>query len=457
MHTDVAFALSLHLAGKGHRMFFERIVREDVAFADGLPLAKIAVIGAGPSGLATLIALMRRCHGPFEAWIVDAQDAPGAFGDGPAGGALTAEPARDLSVLPDRPDDFARWLKENFLSNGAVAALRGPQDLHVPRSVFRDYVMARFGEALAFRRDVRIRTIRGTVRHIGRRNDGVHVGFLDGENAVFDHVFVATGFGSAQREAASWRDAAAVAERLSHEENPAPLTLVGNGPRLAAILLDLRMRGFAGAIHVAAAAGRLPQPHGRGYDGMVFGEPPASRSLRDAFRYIRRECSSAEARDGGQWQTVVDAASDRLSVVWRNLPQAERNHYRRHLLRLHRHFSVRIAGDIHRRLAGEFEAGRTRFVPPHDPKSADGNTVDCREVPAARALAGLLGCDVATLSVDDCGHLLSHDAPLSGLSVVGAVASGLRPGPFTFAETVRQAYRSVLAAPLSRPARLSRG
>lgn len=422
-----------------------------------LPPVRIAVVGAGPSGLATVIALMRRFHRPFEAWMIDAEDAPGAFGDGPAGRALTSEPARDLSLLPDRPDDFTRWLKDNFLSGGTVTALRGPQDLHAPRALFRDYGMARFGEALALRRDVCIRTVSATVRHIGLDAGGVRLAFRAGESAHFDHVFVATGFGFVQREAASWQEAAAVADRLSRQENPPPLTLVGNGPRLAAILLDLRARGFAGAIHVAVAAGRLPQPHGRGFGGMVFGEPPTSRSLRDAFHYVRQECSSAEARDGGQWQTVVDAASARLSVVWRNLPQAERNQYRRHLLRLHRHFSIRIAGDVHRRLAAEFETGRTRFVPPRDPKTADGNTIDCREAPAARALAGLLGCDVATLSVDDCGRLLGHGRIVDGLSVVGAVASGLRPGPFTFAETVRQAYRSVLSAPLSGSARLSRG
>ena len=421
------------------------------------PMVRIAVLGAGPSGLATVIALMRRFHRPFEAWMIDAEDAPGAFADGPAGQALTSEPARDLSILPDRPDDFTRWLKDNFFSDGTVTALRGPQDLHAPRALFRDYGMTRFGEALALRRDVCMRTIRATVRHIGLDAHGVRLAFREGESAHFDHVFVATGFGLAQREAASWQDAAAAADRLSVQENAPPLTLVGNGLRLAAILLDLRARGFGGAIHVAAAAGRLPQAHGRGFGGTVFGEPPTSRSLRDAFHYVRQECTSAEAREGGQWQTVVDAASARLSVVWRNLPPAERNQYRRHLLRLHRHFSVRLAGDVHRRLCAEFEAGRTRFVPPCDPKAADANTVDCREAPAARALAGLLGRDAATLSVDDCGRLLSQGGAVDGLSLVGAIAAGFRPGPFTFAETVRLAYRSVLAAPLSGPARLSRG
>lgn len=424
-------------------MFFEKVVRQEGTRSAGPSVMRIAVIGAGPSGLATAIALMRRFHRPFEAWLIDAQDAPGAFAGGAAGRALTTEPARDLSVVPDRPEDFCDWLKTGVLSGGLVAALRGAQDLHVPRSLFRDYVMARFAEALSQRRDVRIRTIRGTVRHIGDCAEGLRIGFCDGECADFDHVVVATGFGFAQCEAASWGGARAAAERLSRAEAPPPLTLVGNGPRLAAILLHLRSGGYAGEIHVAAAAGRLPPPHGRGEGGMALGMPPATRSLKDAFRYIRNECIAAEMQGGG-WQAVVDAASARLSVVWRHLPQAERNHYRRHLLSLHRHVSIRLARDIHRRLAGEFETGRTRFVPPCDPKSAGENTIDCRDTPSARGLAGLIGHDVAALTVDECGRLVSHDEVLCGLSVVGAIASSLRPGPFAFAETVRQGYRAVL-------------
>jgi uncharacterized NAD(P)/FAD-binding protein YdhS len=423
-------------------MFFESAARQ--YGSELLPAIQVAVVGAGPSGLATAIALLKRFHRPFEAWLIDTEDAPGAFGDGPAGRALTTEPARDLSVIPDRPEDFADWLKTSLLKDGGVVALHGPQDLHVPRALFRDYVMARFAEALAVRKDVRIRSFRGFVRHLGAEAGGVRLCFREGESAVFDHVFVATGFGAAQREAESWRSAETAAARLSGIDDPPPLTLVGNGPRLAAILLDLRANGYAGDIEIAAATGRLPQPHGRGTGIAAFGVPPSGRSLRDAFHYIRQECSTAEAHDRGQWQSVVDAASARLSVVWRNLPQSERNHYRRHLLRLHRHFSVRLARDVHRRLVAELETGRTRFIRPRDLKPADENTIDCREKPSARALAGLLGLNPDTLTVDDCGRLLHHGEPLPGLSLTGAVASSLRPGPFVFTETVRQAYRAVL-------------
>ncbi len=123
-------------------MFFERGVREDGTRPAGSPVLKLAIIGAGPSGLVTAIALMKRLHRPFEAWLVDAEDAPGAFANGAAGNAPTTEPARDLSVVPERPDDFADWLKAGWLAGGTIATLRRPQDLHAPRSLFRDYVMA---------------------------------------------------------------------------------------------------------------------------------------------------------------------------------------------------------------------------------------------------------------------------------------------------------------------------
>jgi len=433
-------------------MFFERGARQETMPAGAQPLLRIAVVGAGPSGLAVAIALMRRLPQSFEAWMIDAEDAPGAFAEGAGGAALMAEPAGDLSVLPDRPDDFALWLGDELAAR-AVAPLHGPQDLHAPRTLFRAYLMKRFSEALAMRPDVRIRTVRDAVRHIGAAAGGVRLGFQEGESALFDHVFVATGFGLAHREAASWQEARAAADRLAAMRNPPPLTLAGNGPRLAAVLLDLRARGFEGDIRVAAAPGGLPHPQGRGPGGAVFGPPPATRSLKDAFRYIRRECGDAFAREGGQWQAVVDAASARLGVVWRNLPPAARNRYRRHLLPLHRHFSIRIARDVHRGLAAEIATGRTVLVPLREGLAKADNTVDCREIPAARALAGMLGCDPAALFADECGHLFLGGTPLPGLSAIGAVASGLRPGPFTFAETVRQAYRGVLAMPLRRPTR----
>jgi uncharacterized NAD(P)/FAD-binding protein YdhS len=434
MLPDVSF----QGAGKGYCMFIERVARQES------PMMQIAVIGAGLSGLATTIALMKRFRQPFEAWLIDAQDAPGAFGNGPAGRALTSEPARDLSVIPDRPDDFADWLKSSLLADGPIASLRGPQDLHVPRALFRDYVMARFSEALSLRKDIRIRTFRGEVRDAIPQNDRVRLRFREGDRAEFDHVFIATGFGAAQREADSWHTAYAAADRLSQCEDPPALTLLGNGPRFAALLLDLRASGYAGPIHVRAATGSLPQPHGRGHDRTSFGPPPASRSLRDAFHYIRRECRTAENRETGQWQSVVDAASLRLSAVWRNLPQKERNHYRRHLLGLHRHFSTRIARDTHRRLVAELETGRTQFVSSQLPEGPEENTVDCRETPSASVLARLLGMDLDLLSVNDSGGLLVDGNPLLGLSLVGTAASSLRPGPFVFAETVRQAYRAVL-------------
>lgn len=419
-------------------MFIERVARQTS------PMMQIAIVGAGLSGLATTIALMKRFHQPFEAWLIDAEDAPGAFGNGPAGRALTTELARDLSVIPDRPNDFADWLKGNLLADGAIASLRGPQDLHVPRALFRDYVMARFSESLSLRKDIRIRTFRGEVRNAISQNGRVQLRFREEEEAEFDHVFIATGFGAARREADSWRTAHAAVERQSQTENPPTLTLLGNGPRFAAVLLHLRESGYAGPIHVRATTGSLPQPHGRGHDRASFGPPPLSRSLRDAFHYIRRECRAAENRETGQWQSVVDAASLRLCTVWRNLPQKERNHYRRHLLDLHRHFSVRIARDIHRRLLAEFETGRTRFVSPQLPHRTDENTIDCRETPSASVVARLLGVDLLQLSVNDSGGLLSDGLPLRGLSLVGTAASSLRPGPFVFAETVRQAYRAVL-------------
>lgn len=182
-------------------MFFDRSVREEGGRPAGLPAPRFAIVGAGPAGLVTAIALMKRLHRPFEAWLIDGEEAPGAFGNGPAGAAPTTEPARELSVAPDRPDDFADWLKARWLAGGVVVPLRRPQELHVPRALFRDYVMARFGQALSLRKDVRIRTFRGHVRHIRNGTTGPNLCFQDGECADFNHVFLTAGFSACKADA----------------------------------------------------------------------------------------------------------------------------------------------------------------------------------------------------------------------------------------------------------------
>lgn len=430
-------------------MIFEKVAEEDFPRGVALPVPRIAVIGCGPSGLAMTIALMKRLHRPFDAWMIDASEAPGAFGDGLAGEALMCEPAGDLSVTPDRQDDFVDWLRDGMLGDGSVAVLRGPQGLHVRRSLFRDYVMARFADALAARKDVGIRTFRGGVRRVEPAGGGAGVVFADGERVSFDHVFLATGCGTARRESDSWQAAEAALEQA--RADAPPLTLLGSGPRLAAVLLHLRSAGYAGEIRIAAPGGWLPlQPHARGHDMAVFGEAPAGRSLLQAFRYVRRECAAAGERTGGQWQSVVDAASARLCAVWRNLPQAERNRYRRRLLRLHRAFSVRIAPDLHHRLLAELARPETVVLPAGgtascpEPLCTGERVIDCRDAPSAGSLEALFSLEAGALSVDEGGSLTLNDARVPGVSIIGAAASCLRPGPFVFAETVRQAYRAAL-------------
>lgn len=151
----------------------------------------VAVVGAGFSGLAVTVALLRRLHCRFEISMIDAGDAPGILGEAAADEGLTAEPARNLSLFPERPEDFADWLKGALLADGSVFALNGAGSLHVRPALFRSYVMARLAEAIGARRDVGMRMLRDRVVRIDPLARGGRVVLGDGEVADFDHVFVA--------------------------------------------------------------------------------------------------------------------------------------------------------------------------------------------------------------------------------------------------------------------------
>lgn len=419
---------------------------------------RIAIVGRGPAGIATAIALLRRLRRPFHLWMIDAADFPGSFGNGVAGQATMSERAGHLSVLADRPSDFVDWL-ESAAGPSSVTALRGFEHVYVPRSVFRDYLTMRFGEIFADRRDTTVQTVSAAVTALETLpGDGLALTLDDGSRMIFDEVLLATGHGRAGGEAASWLAAEQLLWNRGGRAAGLPFLLSGDGPRMAALLLHLRASGYAGRIRILAGRGRLPQAHAQLPQDPEIPAVSAGTGLAETLRELRDDCR----RSGQGWQAVIDGLNGQWPAFWRALPPEAQRRYWRHLRNLHRLSSERIAPELHRQLMRELQNPATELVDARilglakdgvrlrrrgsrEDETMSGRLVDCREEVANPADGLLAGRQPGTMRVEDDGRLMRFGAAVPGLNVIGRAAGGLRADGRLFADTVRQIYRAAIS------------
>src|SRR5215510_13075409 len=122
----------------------------------------ICVIGGGFTGVAAAIACLKRFAHPFDLTIVE----PGAdLGRGAAYGGhhplhLLNVRTRDLSILPDRPQDFLNWAFAQIDQGENVPGLHeGLAHSFLPRELFGSYARQRLFEAIESRADVDTRIV----------------------------------------------------------------------------------------------------------------------------------------------------------------------------------------------------------------------------------------------------------------------------------------------------------
>lgn len=305
---------------------------------------RIAVIGAGFSGVMTAIHLLWRCSPGERVYLVERS---GRIGPGLAYGSghprhLVNVRAENMSAFEDEPDHFLRWL--GGLEHGAEEETgeRTIAGTFVRRSVYGHYIQDLLREAIT-RQDGgdNLFLVADDATAVRRAGEKFELVTASGRTHTVDAVVLALGnLPTASPVLPGFVPNPWVEGALAGLRPDEAVVLLGTGLTMADSVLAMADGGFTGPIHAISRRGLLPQGHGPApaWEGLRL-TADDRRSLLSLFTAVRREVRRAAA-DGIGWRAVIDAARPHLQLLWSELTPADKARFLRHVRpwwEVHRH------------------------------------------------------------------------------------------------------------------------
>ncbi|MCK0196951.1 FAD-dependent oxidoreductase [Ancylobacter sp. 6x-1] len=321
--------------------------------SEGPIRTRVAIIGGGFSGAAVAWHLMTARPDLEHVVVIEPRD---EIGRGVAYGAVDPShrinvPAARMTLRPEEPEHFARWLDASGLLDADPAA-RMPDGRNFPaRHVFGRYVA---DEVAAL--GARVLHLKTTACEVQRGAGGYRLRCADGSLVETELLVLAVAHpppGLPARMAGLAGDPRLVADpwRAGALDSIAPedrVLIVGTGLTMADIVAGLDTRGHEGPVTAISRRGLRSRGHpARAHEAVGdFAESPA-RTVRELVRRVRAEIERADTA-GISWHAVLDAVRQQGGAIWQALPLGEKRRLVRHL---------RPFWDVHRfRIAPQVEA-----------------------------------------------------------------------------------------------------
>lgn len=316
----------------------------------------VAIVGLGPAGLAALLGLLRSAQRPLSVLLIDPAERPGgdAYRRSRPEHLLNAR-ATSMSVDPDDPDSFARWLAKRLHLTPEEA-----RETYAPRPQFAAYLDQMRARAFSHARGAshRLYALRRAVVDVDATERGWRVALDDGDSRLARHLLLAPGCvgrtPSAQpvstRVAASpWT---ADYELAARRFGPGTALIVGGGLSGVDAALSLATAGWRGPIVIASPDGTLPASHAPGPAAEARIRPlptPLPRRASQIFAALRASVD-AHREAGVDWRASFQQLRDELPEVWPTLDSTVRRRLIRRAGRIWNRHRHRIAPEAASRL-----------------------------------------------------------------------------------------------------------
>lgn len=338
-------------------------------FNPGRGPLRVAIVGAGFSGAATAVQLLRRP--PPQGVRVVLVNESGRMARGLAYGTRSSEhilnvPAGNMSALADDPDDFLRYARgvDPGVAPGSF----------VPRSLYGAYLESLLSSA---ERQAGGGGAASLERVVGRVN-GARLGgggapttllLEDGASIEADKVVLAFGH-FPPADPLPPADMAQAGDRYVRDPWRAgalggigpqdDVLLLGSGLTAVDVALALCGQGHRGRLLSVSRRGLQPQSHrSAGAAPGAWDAAPLVQAmgatLRQQVRALRRQVAQAMAV-GEDWRDVIGALRPHTAALWQRLSPADKARFLRHL-RAHwdalRHRCAPAAYETYRRLVDD--------------------------------------------------------------------------------------------------------
>jgi|HubBroStandDraft_6_1064221.scaffolds.fasta_scaffold00006_113 uncharacterized NAD(P)/FAD-binding protein YdhS len=304
----------------------------------------VAIVGGGFSGCAVAAQLARHAPPSFSLALFE----PDELGRGAAYGTRHSEHllntrAHQMSLYPDDPEHFVRWL-----------GVRAGRKDFVSRRLYGEYVGDVAGRTFARARFAVVEDRVGSVRRserggfvvesaLGRRFEARSVVLATGNPSPNDRFLPSEVLQHSGYVGDPWR--------FDYRVVDGHVLVIGSGLTALDALVAMETSGYRGVVHMLSRHGRFPELHA---DGVSYDVIPAldTHSARTVLRSFRRHVEQAQQR-GFDWRSVVDAVRPEAEAMWRRLSPVEQQRFERHLRahwERHRHRAPQEVEAVRRRL-----------------------------------------------------------------------------------------------------------
>ena len=320
---------------------------------------RIAVIGGGFCGAFFAAQLAQYSTTPLAISVIEPRARLGG------GVAYSSEdpahrinvPASRMTLFPEIPDDFDRWLRQGGALQDDPEAIWQGGSAFPQRAVFGRYL----AELIAARQETckhaPILHIRGRAIAARRQAGAFSIRLQDDRELTADVIVLATshpppGVPSRLAEALA-QDTRLIADpwapdALADIPKGASVTVVGTGLTMADVVASLERRGHVGQITAFSRRGQLSRGHAQLPPPAPFERFKALALPQTALGLLREVRQQVEAATAWPWQSVFDDLRANGQRIWQSLDIEEQRRFLRHL---------RVYWDTHRyRIAPQAEA-----------------------------------------------------------------------------------------------------